>query len=131
MKKKKIVLKDINIRSLFKENMTEEEKQMAEIIEKEIGFNQKMDELIKLNFEEKKKELEKLEIKSKIDEDYVLRETELFRQERWMIDFEYIECGEILNNIVDMLLFLYDRFECVRNEYPWMKETLKDVEYEQ
>lgn len=131
MKKQKIVLKDINIRSLFKENMTEEEKQMAEIIEKEIGFNQKMDELIKLNFEEKKKELEKLEIKSKIDEDYVLRETELFRQERWMIDFEYIECGEILNNIVDMLLFLYDRFECVRNEYPWMKETLKDVEYEQ
>ena len=129
--KKKIVLKDINIRSLFKENMTDEEKQMAKIIEEELQYNQKIDELEKLDFEKKKKEFESFEIKSKIDEKYVLRETELFRQEKWMLDCRYISSGTILNDIVDMLLFLYEKFDCVRTEYPWMKESLKDVEYEQ
>ena len=39
MKKKEIALKDINIKSLFKENMTKEEKQMARIVERELLFN--------------------------------------------------------------------------------------------
>ena len=131
MKKKEIALKDINIKSLFKENMTKEEKQMARIVEREILFNITMDKLACLDFEEKKKEFENFEIKSKIDEDYVLSFVESLSRGRYMTDLLYYSCGTILNDIVDMILFLYDRFECVQNEYPWLKEFYKDVEYEQ
>lgn len=131
MKKKEIALKDINIKSLFKENMTKEEKQMARIVEREILFNITMDKLACLDFEEKKKEFENFEIKSKIDEDCVLSFVESLSRGRYMTDLLYYSCGTILNDIVDMILFLYDRFECVQNEYPWLKEFYKHVEYEQ
>lgn len=131
MKKKEIALKDINIKSLFKENMTKEEKQMARIVERELLFNITMDKLACLDFEEKKKEFENFEIKSKIDEDCVLSFVESLSRGRYMTDLLYYSCGTILNDIVDMILFLYDRFECVQNEYPWLKEFYKDVEYEQ
>lgn len=131
MKKKEIALKDINIKSLFKENMTKEEKQMARIVEREILFNITMDKLACLDFEEKKKEFENFEIKSKIDEDCVLSFVESLSRGRYMTDLLYYSCGTILNDIVDMILFLYDRFDCVQNEYPWLKEFYKDVEYEQ
>ena len=131
MKKKEIALKDINIKSLFKENMTKEEKQMARIVERELLFNITMDKLACLDFEEKKKEFENFEIKSKINEDCVLSFVESLSRGRYMTDLLYYSCGTILNDIVDMILFLYDRFECVQNEYPWLKEFYKDVEYEQ
>lgn len=131
MKKKEIALKDINIKSLFKENMTKEEKQMARIVERELLFNITMDKLACLDFEEKKKEFENFEIKSKIDEDCVLSFVESLSRGRYMTDLLYYSCGTILNDIVDMILFLYDRFDCVQNEYPWLKEFYKDVEYEQ
>ena len=131
MKKKEITLKDINIKSLFKENMTKEEKQMARIVERELHFNITMDKLSCLDFEEKKKQFENFEIRSKIDEDCVLSFVESLTRTRFMTDCFYFEFGEILNNIVDMILFLYDRFECVRITYPWLKENYKDVEYEQ
>lgn len=131
MKKKEIALKDINIKSLFKENMTKEEKQMARIVERELLFNITMDKLACLDFEEKKKEFENFEIKSKIDEDCVLSFVESLSRGRYMTDLLYYSCGSILNDIVDMILFLYDRFDCVQNEYPWLKEFYKDVEYEQ
>ena len=131
MKKKEIALKDINIKSLFKENMTKEEKQMARIVEREILFNIMMDKMTHLDYEEKKKQFENFEIKSKIDEDYVLSFVESLKQVRWMSECLYHDLGTVLNDIVDMILFLYDRFECVQNEYPWLKEFYKHVEYEQ
>lgn len=131
MKKKEIALKDINIKSLFKENMTKEEKQMARIVERELLFNITMDKLACLDFEEKKKEFENFEIKSKIDEDCVLSFVESLSRGRYMTALLYYSCGTILNDIVDMILFLYDRFDCVQNEYPWLKEFYKHVEYEQ
>ena len=131
MKKKEIALKDINIKSLFKENMTKEEKQMARIVERELLFNITMDKLACLDFEEKKKEFENFEIKSKIDEDCVLSFVESLSRGRYMTDLLYYSCGTILNDIVDMILFLYDRFDCVQNEYPCLKEFYKHVEYEQ
>ena len=131
MKKKEIALKDINIKSLFKENMTKEEKQMARIVERELDFNIMMDKMTHLDYEEKKKQFENFEIKSKIDEDCVLSFVESLSRGRFMTDLLYYSCGTILNDIVDMILFLYDRFDCVQNEYPWLKEFYKDVEYEQ
>ena len=131
MKMKEIALKDINIKSLFKENMTKEETQMARIVERELLFNITMDKLACLDFVEKKKEFENFEIKSKINEDCVLSFVESLTRERFMTDCLYFSCGSILNDIVDMILFLYDRFECVQNTYHWLKEFYKDVEYEQ
>ena len=84
-----------------------------------------------LDYEEKKKQFENFEIKSKIDEDYVLSFVESLKQVRWMSECLYHDLGTVLNDIVDMILFLYDRFECVQNTYPWLKEFYKDVEYEQ
>lgn len=112
----------IDLDSLLKKNLTKEEKEVVDDIKNILEDHKRLMEILDLDCDKVRKEFEAYEANTPTDKQYILDEAAQYNEDRLFLEFGIAPSEEKLNDVCELLRFLWEKFESVREEYPWWGE---------
>lgn len=111
----------IDIRSLLRNDLNQEEKRLADKAIMMLDEHQKLLEILQFDPDDFRERFESFVIDTENDKLLVLEEAKRLNSARLLLDTEYCT-EETLIELKRTLWFLYNKFECVREIYFWWDE---------